>query len=484
MSNKPQWWRDHASIAGLSAWHRAKVVTGGGRFQAASDCFDGLRMRARDVKRRTWLIIIASLTFFTLLFISYGVGWIDLPFLPSHRRPPPPPPPPPYPPIPLPGELINWEPPEMDPVVHGVRVSDGIKKKPNYELVPFPDSPMILTDKEREEAEQRPPPSWLGAVICSPWDVQRRMLIRFTWMKMYKNVPMDQRFVVSNPGPQWTQIVAMENRTYGDMIVLDHLPEDDFTANTIKTIEFYRWLKEKSPRKYEFVSKLDTDLWVNARALYDRHLVPRMDENLKANVNHTVIGQFYYSHPHKTAFPHGALYTATWDIVELLPVLQDEFHVIAGEDVTMAWLLMKGKQKVTVATLTEAEKFEFDRNDVRPGEVTGWARNTTDLTSQSHALYGKDAIGVHQLKKDNDWLTMATCFDENGIKDMPTEPEQEPGPDDPKPGYPRPWYTSIPDAYWEVDTDGALLVNGVWKLEPGVGRDMRRVNNNMTDNVF
>ena len=473
--NEPQWWRDQASAAGLSAWNRAKVVNVGGRFEAVGDFFDSLRMRARDVKRRTWIFVLACVTFFVVLFVSYGVGWIDLPFLPSHRPPPPPPPPPHYPPRPRPGEqLIRWEPPHMDPLVHGVRVSDGIKRKPSYELVPFPASPMTLTDEQREEADGRHHP-WLGAVICSAWDIKRRMLIRFTWMKLYKNVPMDQRFVVSNPGPQWTQIIAMENQTYGDMIVLDHLPEDDFTANTVKTIEFYRWLKEKSPRKYEFVSKMDTDLWVNARALYDRHLVPRMDDNLKANVNFTVLGQFYYDGYHKTAFPHGALYTATWDIVELLPVLQDEFHVIAGEDVTMAWLLMKGQQKVTLATLTEAEKFEFDKKDLRPGEVTAWARNTTDVTSQWHALYGKDAIGIHQLKNDNDWLILATCFDENGILDMPTEPEQLPGPDDSKPGYPRPWYTSIPDEWWEVDTDGTVLVNGVWKLEPGVGRDMKKI---------
>ena len=471
---EPQWWRDHAPTAGLSAWNRAKVMTVGGRFEAVSGVLDSLRMRARNVKRRTWLFVLACVTFFVLLFVSYGVGWIDLPFVPSHRPSPPPPPPPPYPPIPLPGELINWEPPEMDPVVHGVRVSKGINRKPSYELVPFPDSPMILTDKQREEADKRQHHPWLGAVICSPWDIKRRMLIRFTWMRLYQAVPMDQRFVVSNPGPQWTQIIVMENQTYGDMIVLDHIPEDDFTANTVKTIEFYRWLKEKSPRKYEFVSKMDTDLWVNARALYDRHLLPRMDDNLKANVNFTLIGQLYYNGFHKTAFAHGALYTATWDIVELLPVLQDEFHVIAGEDLAMAWLLMKGKQKVTLATLTEAEKFEFDKKDLRPGEVTAWARNTTDVTSQSHALYGKDAIGVHQLKNDNDWLILATCFDENGIKDMPTEPEQVPGPDDPKPGYPRPWHASIPDVYWEVDTDGTMLVNGVWKLERGVGRDMEK----------
>lgn len=483
MMREPRWWREQASATGFAAYNRggklADVV--GSRFGVVRDVFDWLLARSRQVSRRAWLITLGAVSFLFLLLVSNGIGFIQLPFSHSNQAPSQPPPPSlfeTYPPTPIDGQLIDWVPPEMDPLIHGVRASEGVNRKPNYELIPFPDSPMVMTDAQREEADRRQHP-WLGAVICSPWDIKRRMMIRFTWMELYKDVPMDRRFVVSNPGPQWTQIIQMENQTYGDMIVLDHLPEDDFTANTIKTIEFYRWLSEKSPRKYEFVSKLDTDLWVNARALWDRHIVPKLDINnstgvMKANVNHTIIGQMYWSVPHKTAFPHGAIYTATWDLVELLPALQDEFHVIAGEDVTMAWLLMKGKQKITVSVLNEAEKFEFDKFDLRPGENTAWARNTTDVTSQWHALYGKDVIAVHQLKNDEEWLVLARCFDKDGLKDRPTEPERLPGPDDRKPGYPRPWHRSIPDGYWEVDTDGTVLINGVWKLEPGVGRDMKK----------
>lgn len=367
----------------------------------------------------------------------------------------------------------------MDALVHGVKASEGIQRKPTYPLDPFPPSPMTTPSKD-DDGKQHP---WLGAVICSAWDVKRRMLIRYTWMKMFKDVPMDQRFVISNPGPQWTDIIQQENRTFGDMIVLDHLHEDDFTANTVKTIEFYRWLVEKSPRKYEFVSKMDTDLFVNARAMWERKILPRLERTptpdspdpvLTANVNHTVIGQFYFDGYHHTSFPHGAIYTVTWDIVELLPKLQDEFHIIAGEDVTMAWLLMKGKQKVTMAVLSESEKFEFDTKDMRPGERTPWARKGTDITSSWHALYGGDVLAIHQLKSDDDFLMVAECFDERGIKEMPPYPEKTPPDEGDKPGYPRPFFTQIPDDYWEVDYDGTLLCNGIWKLEPGVGRDMKK----------
>lgn len=54
---------------------------------------------------------------------------------------------------------------------------------------------------------------------------------------MYRDIPFDYRFVVANPGPR-------ENGTFGDIIVLDHIAEDDITANTIKTLEFYKWLPQ------------------------------------------------------------------------------------------------------------------------------------------------------------------------------------------------------------------------------------------------
>jgi hypothetical protein len=362
----------------------------------------------------------------------------------------------------------------MDALVHGTYASDGLDRKPNYDLKPFPNSPM--DNPPPHDPEQKP---WLGAVICAAWDVQRRMLIRYTWMKMFKGVPMHQRFVVSNPGPGWTAIVAAENRTFGDMIVLDKIQEDDFTANTVKTIEFYRWLRDHSPVKYAFVSKMDTDLFVNARAYYDRKLLPRLDgsakdHSLRANVNHTVIGQFYYDAHHRTSFPHGAIYTVTWDVVELLPTLQDKHHIIAGEDVTMAWLLMLGHQPLNFVVLNTTEKFEYDRKDTRPGENTAWARKGTDVTSMWHAIYGKDPLAIHQLKKDDDWMRASSCFTSEGIIDMPTDPEKPPANGDDKPGYPRPYFMDIPEHFWEEEADGRLLCNGIWRLEPGVDRHMNR----------
>lgn len=438
----------------------------------ASDALRGLSSK-RSLLAKFRILSMASVFAVALLFIGHS----HLPFLSQMKDKLLPGGRPPYKPgnPPTAGALKVWDPPDMESLVHGVNASEGVNRKPTYDLIPFPPSPM--DNPPPDDGRQRP---WLGAVICSAWDIERRMLIRFSWMKLYKDVPMDQRFVVSNPGRWWTPILQQENRTFGDLIILDHLSEDDFTANTVKTIEFYRWLVDESPRKYAYVSKMDTDLFLNARGMWNRYLRPRLtprvpgSSELVASVNHTIVGQFYYDEYHKSVFPHGAIYTASWDLVELLPKLQNEHHIIAGEDITVAWLLLKARQKVTLAVLSESEKFEFDHGDTRPGEKTPWARKDTDLTSSWHALYGDEVIAVHQLKSADDWLLVAEVFDEKGVMAMPAFPDKTPSGDGDKPGYGRPYYYSIPDDYWEIDYDGTWLCQGTWKLEPGVDRDMKK----------
>ncbi|KAF6829543.1 hypothetical protein CMUS01_08113 [Colletotrichum musicola] len=322
-------------------------------------------------------------------------------------------------------------------VVHGKTVNG--RPKPTYPLVPFPSSPMRAcptTTETTTDLEEcvHPRNPWLAAVICAMDDFEHRMRIRSTWMRLFRDVPFDGRFVVSNPGPRWTEAVAMENRTFGDLIVLEHLHEDDITANTVKTLEFYRWLV-KSGRKYEFVSKMDTDLWLNARGFWDRFLVPRMatinvvdvgrnqsivtETVQKSTVSRTIIGELYYSRKQRLVFPHGGMYTTTWDILEELVTLQDKYHVVTGEDMAVSLLLSKGSQKANFVNFRGSEKFDYDDDDSR-GD-TAWARAETHPDATQHALTGFWPVAVHQLKRKRDWFKVAGCFDEGGIKEAPRD---------------------------------------------------------------
>ncbi|KAH6669762.1 hypothetical protein F5X68DRAFT_216099 [Plectosphaerella plurivora] len=472
-------------------------------------------MAGRRISQRSMILLVPVATFLAL-GVLFLLARPELPPLPGFNRHPPPhhPPPPPPPPSGSPQPKV-WEPPTVDPLIHGMHASDYAKTKHAYKLEPFPPSPLGSLPPIGAQDSDSPAP-WLAAVICTPWDVERRMLIRSSWMRLYQDLPFDARFVVSNPGPQWIESIRLENSTFGDMIVLDTLREDDFTANTVKTLGFYRWLIDQSPRRYEFVSKMDTDLWLNARGFWDRYLKPRLsttDGVQKATVEQTIIGQLYYSPPHKIVFPHGSMYTVTWDMVSLLADLQDEHHVVAGEDMAMAVLMLKGHQQATVVNMRGSEKFDFDERDTRH-DGTAWAVETTRPTAAEHALFGPDVIAVHQLKSNELWLKVADCFDERGIKPMPqwVPPPTPPTPPEPTPPadippnadeetrkkhedarkayekarkkfdadaeeakknemrYSRSRFDAIPKDYWE-EIGGTWLCNGIWKTPEGVDRN-------------
>ncbi|WYZ35702.1 hypothetical protein EsH8_X_000349 [Colletotrichum jinshuiense] len=305
------------------------------------------------------------------------------------------------------------------------------------------------------------------------------MLIRSTWMKVFSDVPFDGRFVVSNPGPQWTEVVANENRTFGDMIVLDHIAEDDITANTIKSLEFYKWLVEHD-MKYEFVSKMDTDLWLNALGFWDRFLAPRLSPDSKtgrmsSTVERTVIGELYYSKYWDLVFPHGAMYTVTWDMVKLLSQLQEKYRVVTGEDMAIATLMLNGRERANFVNFKGTEKFDYDDMDARH-DGTAWAREMTHPDAIQHAMVGDEAIAVHQLKEKSLWFKVADCFDSLGVKTPPPMIESEPESQRPMSvRWHDFWYwmgvsdryearfDRIPDFLWTRE-DGHWICDGIWDM--------------------
>jgi beta-1,3-galactosyltransferase 1 len=352
-----------------------------------------------------------------------------------------------------------------------------------------------------DQPKHRP---WLAAVICAASDTEHRRKIRETWMHLYRDIPFDGRFVVANPGPKWTSRVAWENRTFGDMIVLDHVQEDDITANTVKTLEFYTWLVNHSPQKYEFVSKLDTDLWLNARGFWERFLAPRLQavnsttrENQlqwRSTVERTVIGELYYARKSDLVFPHGSMYTVTWDMLGLLSGLQDVHQVVTGEDMAVAMLLLKARERANFVNFRGSEKFNYDDRDAR--DDTAWARDETHPDAVWHALVGRDPIAVHQLKTERLWGKVAACFDEGGIKVVPPplspddEPEEEEEDGERRqlrnrtprrtPPLSLQWldfwswtglghpfqsrFDMIPDFFRSMDEEGNWIYDGIWNL--------------------
>ena len=120
----------------------------------------------------------------------------------------------------------------------------------------------------------------------------------------------------------WAPLIDAEIATYGDILVLeDFIPDNRETANHIKFIALCDYLdrQEKTDgRRYDFVSKVDDDTWLNIPPFYDTFIAPRLPGGQKYREDGlSVIGR-----PFKWAksfvYTSGRMYTVSWRVLELL----------------------------------------------------------------------------------------------------------------------------------------------------------------------
>ena len=78
------------------------------------------------------------------------------------------------------------------------------------------------TSPSASSSPLRPPPVWLIVTVSAAKNFARRDIVRATWQSLYKTSGLfDTRFVISNPGEALLPIIEYENRTHGDLIVLN-----------------------------------------------------------------------------------------------------------------------------------------------------------------------------------------------------------------------------------------------------------------------
>ena len=120
----------------------------------------------------------------------------------------------------------------------------------------------------------------------------------------------------------WAPLIDAEIATYGDILVLeDFIPDDNETANHIKFLALCDHLareEKKAGRRYEFVSKVDDDNWLNVRPFYDTFIAPRLPGGQKHERDSlTVIGRpMNWGKPF--TYTSGRMYTISWRVLELL----------------------------------------------------------------------------------------------------------------------------------------------------------------------
>lgn len=266
-------------------------------------------------------------------------------------------------------------------------------------------------------------PPWLIATISAAQSIQRRAIIRSTWQTLYKNDTIfTTRFVLSNPGELWAPIIAAENATHGDIIILSDLKEDEHTANTIKSIEFLKYLTTSSDTTYDFVTKLDDDSYLDAHTFWKNYLEPRIAFDAhkthaeSSALNRTIIARTLRRST--WTYPGGQFYTMTWDIATLLSQLHTK-HPINDEheDVLVGRLLHEAGIKWQHSNLPNEIAFDFEEKDLR-GDGTAFAREGADLKGWKHAV-GRGSVNPHKMKGDEEYLRVAGCFDETGVVMIP-----------------------------------------------------------------
>jgi hypothetical protein len=260
-------------------------------------------------------------------------------------------------------------------------------------------------------------PPWLILTISAASHLQRRQIIRSTWLRTFSDPSIfTARFVISDPGPLWRPFVQQENDTYGDIIMLPHEHETHWWANSVKTMEALQWLVERK-MKYDFVTKMDEDSWVDVKAFWRWWLEPRMRRAKEEGkgASGTYIGRSL-QHDYPFRYASGQFYTMSWDLVEVTtkqymadPITDEHEDVLTGK------LMYEAKYLYNLTVLPLRVAFDYYDDQAR-GDGTAWAPEDQDVDDSLYHGIAPGSVNPHQLKDDESYLRVAACYDSQGLK--------------------------------------------------------------------
>ena len=260
---------------------------------------------------------------------------------------------------------------------------------------PRPHHTAILSDPSSHE------PSWLLATIVGAQNQQRRNIIRTSWQRVFASPKYDFRFIIADlDNDLWTPFLQAENDTYGDLIRLDGLPEDRYTANTIKTMEFITALTTgKFPgippgKRYDWVSKVDDDTFLDPNAFHAEFLAQQPVNEM------TLVGMLYegWQSGRNYSYPSGRFYTLSWPLAAKLGSLYAANPIVnEHEDALVGRILYEGNQDYNFIG------FPYER---APNLGDGGPNNVAFINATTYIM--------HNMKEDEEYLQVASLFDRRG----------------------------------------------------------------------
>lgn len=263
-------------------------------------------------------------------------------------------------------------------------------------------------------SRQTTQPPWLLITSSSSDDFQRRLIVRWTWVSIFRHAGIfDHVFAVSSTDPVLLPLIKKEHETYGDILLLDNITDTHWTANRIKPFEFFKKVTNEGwkGRTYDFVSKVDQDSFVDPIRIWNKYLKGRMQATGIQK------DRLMLSMPHE-AFcdcpsPQGGFYTLSWELAKVIARLYDGMEKpeeIGQEDCMVGRFPTDAGEEYEFVSMDAEESF-----DVVGEEGNATARDWSQAQVERGGLEGLEKVAfLHQMKEEWKWLAVKEFFDEDG----------------------------------------------------------------------
>ena len=259
--------------------------------------------------------------------------------------------------------------------------------------------PPATTIIRRNPSGPRGKPRWLLAIFTAPFAASRRDVIRTTWLRKYNHTDFDYRFILgSYRQSDLAPAITAENTTHGDIWELDEFTNENYqTANSIKNMELFKYMAQKynGTQPYDFVSKVDDDIWFNIPPYYKTFMAPRLPGGRKHDPNALVmIGRpMVWGSPY--AYASGRLYTLSWSLLEFF----------AKKYTAEPYLELTEDKMAGHFLYHESAPHEFDVVELEQAWDIGLERVVSEDV---------ETMLIHSIKHDERIAQVGEVFDDNG----------------------------------------------------------------------
>lgn len=255
-------------------------------------------------------------------------------------------------------------------------------------------------------------PSWLLITSSASSDFQRRLIVRWTWVNLFRGSGIfDNIFAVTCSDPVLLPLLQKENETYGDILLIDNIEDTWWTANHIKPFEVLKKVTDEGwkGKTYDFVSKVDSDSLVDPVRTWDKYL---KDVPITGRAEDRIMLSMPHDEFCGCPAPQGGFYTLSWDLGRAIAAEYDKVkdkQSVDVEDCMVGRFPTNAGEQYKFIPMTRDESF-----DVIGEEPDAIAREWSEEETEIQLERLKDVVFLHQMKEEWKWMIVKDLFDKDG----------------------------------------------------------------------